>query len=117
MDYLGNGIAHTRWATHGDSELNAHPHQSGNKLAVVHNGIIENHDRLRQELKAAGYHFETETDTEVAAHLIHFYMQQGNNLLEATIPRLEGSYAIVAMTADEPEHLIAVHVVIPSSWA
>lgn len=106
------GIAHTRWATHGKpSEINAHPHQSGKDIAVVHNGIIENHDSLRHQLKIAGYVFETETDTEVVAHLLHSYLQQGLSLLDAvkqTIPKLEGSYAIVAMTAKEPGHLVAV---------
>lgn len=106
------GIAHTRWATHGKpSENNAHPHQSGNDIALVHNGIIENHDILRSELMAAGYEFETETDTEVVAHLINMHMQQGMDLLaavKAAAPKLEGSYAIVVMTAKEPGHLVAL---------
>ena len=75
------GIAHTRWATHGaPTEHNAHPHISGG-LAVVHNGIIENHEQLREELKALGYRFESETDTEVIAHLIHHHYQQDKDLL------------------------------------
>jgi glucosamine--fructose-6-phosphate aminotransferase (isomerizing) len=106
------GIAHTRWATHGKpSEINAHPHQSGHDIALVHNGIIENHDVLRKELVAAGYQFETETDTEVVAHLVHMHMQQGMDLLaavKAAAPKLDGSYAIVVMTAKEPEHLVAL---------
>ncbi|MFN7096552.1 MAG: glutamine--fructose-6-phosphate transaminase (isomerizing) [Gammaproteobacteria bacterium] len=106
------GIAHTRWATHGKpSQNNAHTHQSGHDIALVHNGIIENHDHLRKELIAAGYTFDTETDTEVVAHLINLYMQQGMNLLTAVktaAPKLEGSYAIVVMTAKEPEHLVAL---------
>lgn len=111
--FSGNcGIAHTRWATHGKpTETNAHPHQSGSDIAVVHNGIIENHDVLRAELISAGYTFATETDTEVVAHLIHRAMAQGNGLLEAVksvVPRLEGAYAIVAMSSHEPGHLVAV---------
>jgi glucosamine--fructose-6-phosphate aminotransferase (isomerizing) len=106
------GIAHTRWATHGKpSEINAHPHQSGNGLALVHNGIIENHDELRTQLMAAGYKFETETDTEVVAHLIHQQMDQGVKLLpavQAIVPKLEGSYAIVVLSVHEPGHLVAV---------
>ncbi|NNM60008.1 MAG: glutamine--fructose-6-phosphate transaminase (isomerizing) [Legionellales bacterium] len=106
------GIAHTRWATHGKpTEINAHPHQSGSHIAVVHNGIIENHESLRAELTAAGYKFETETDTEVVAHLINQEMSQGLNLLEAvkaSVPRLEGAYAIVVLSAHEPGHLVAV---------
>ncbi len=111
--FSGNcGIAHTRWATHGKpTETNAHPHQSGSDIAVVHNGIIENHDVLRAELIGAGYTFATETDTEVVAHLIHRAMAQGAGLLEAVksiVPRLEGAYAIVAMSSHEPGHLVAV---------
>ncbi len=106
------GIAHTRWATHGKpSQSNAHPHQSGNKLVLVHNGIIENHDVLRQNLRAVGYVFETETDTEVVAHLLHQHMTKGISLLDAVkaaAPLLEGSYAIAVMAADEPDHIIAV---------
>ncbi|MEQ1916624.1 MAG: class II glutamine amidotransferase, partial [Gallionella sp.] len=79
------GIAHTRWATHGvPSERNAHPHLSKDKIAVVHNGIIENYEALRTRLTAAGYVFTSDTDTEVIAHLIHTHYVQGKPLLAAT---------------------------------
>src|SRR3954467_3509701 len=77
------GIGHTRWATHGvPSERNAHPHVSGG-VSVVHNGIIENHDEVRAKLRAKGYHFTSDTDTEVIAHLLHSYIASGRDLLEA----------------------------------
>jgi glucosamine--fructose-6-phosphate aminotransferase (isomerizing) len=100
-----SGIAHTRWATHGvPSELNAHPHASG-QVSVVHNGIIENHADLRQELIRDGFAFESQTDTEVIAHLIEREQRKGANLFEAvkkTVARLHGAYAIVAISAREP---------------
>ena len=103
------GIAHTRWATHGaPSEANAHPHVSGS-LAVVHNGIIENHEALRTRLKAAGYTFTSETDTEVIAHLIDLYYRASKDLLAATraaVAELEGAYAIGVVSADSPHRLI-----------
>jgi glucosamine--fructose-6-phosphate aminotransferase (isomerizing) len=103
------GIAHTRWATHGaPSEANAHPHVSG-RLAVVHNGIIENHEALRTRLKAAGYTFTSETDTEVIAHLIELYYRQTQDLLAATraaVAELEGAYAIGVVSEDSPNRLI-----------
>ena len=78
------GIGHTRWATHGGvTEGNAHPHVSHGELALVHNGIIENHEQQRDRLRAMGYTFESQTDTEVIAHLIHHYRQQGESLLGA----------------------------------
>ena len=103
------GIAHTRWATHGaPSERNAHPHVSGD-LAVVHNGIIENHDAMRRELKAEGFEFVSETDTEVIAHLIESLRRKGRALYEATreaVARLEGAYAIAVVSATTPDTLI-----------
>jgi glucosamine--fructose-6-phosphate aminotransferase (isomerizing) len=104
------GIAHTRWATHGvPSEQNAHPHISGDGLAIVHNGIIENHEKLRADLIAAGYEFTSETDTEVVAHLIHQNLQTANDLEAAvrkTVAELHGAYALVVMSRDEPGKLI-----------
>ncbi|WP_111415150.1 glutamine--fructose-6-phosphate transaminase (isomerizing) [Billgrantia lactosivorans] len=100
------GIAHTRWATHGKpSEENAHPHQSGDRLALVHNGIIENHEPLRRELQAAGYAFSSQTDTEVVAHLLEHEYRHGGDLLAAVqrgLSRLEGAYALAVVHADEP---------------
>ncbi|MBE0490402.1 MAG: glutamine--fructose-6-phosphate transaminase (isomerizing) [Halomonas sp.] len=104
------GIAHTRWATHGrPSEANAHPHQSGERLAVVHNGIIENHEPLRRELKASGYAFTSETDTEVVAHLLEQENREADDLLTAVrrvLARLEGAYALGVVSADEPGVII-----------
>ncbi|RMF98721.1 MAG: glutamine--fructose-6-phosphate transaminase (isomerizing) [Gammaproteobacteria bacterium] len=104
------GIAHTRWATHGaPSEDNAHPHLSGDRLAIVHNGIIENHEQLRAELESAGYRFDTETDTEVIVHRIHQHLGKGKSLLDAvrsTVAELEGAYALVVMSVDQPDRLI-----------
>jgi len=104
------GIAHTRWATHGrPSEVNAHPHQSGNGLAVVHNGIIENHEALRRELVAAGYAFTSETDTEVVAHLLERESHQGGDLLAAVrrvLGQLEGAYALGVVSAAEPDVIV-----------
>jgi glucosamine--fructose-6-phosphate aminotransferase (isomerizing) len=103
------GIAHTRWATHGaPSEANAHPHVSGS-LAVVHNGIIENHEALRGRLKAAGFVFTSETDTEVIAHLIALHYRQSKDLLAATrdaVAELEGAYAIGVVSEEAPHRLV-----------
>jgi glucosamine--fructose-6-phosphate aminotransferase (isomerizing) len=100
------GIAHTRWATHGiPSTINAHPHVSKQTIALVHNGIIENHDELRAELLAAGYEFSSETDTEVMVHLVHHLVGQGNDLFQAVrkaVKRIRGAYAIAAVSAEEP---------------
>lgn len=106
----GTGIAHTRWATHGQpSEANAHPHVSG-PIAVVHNGIIENYEPLREMLKARGYVFASETDTEVIAHLVHWELEQGGTLREAvlrTIPQLRGAYGTVILDSRDPGVLLA----------
>ena len=92
------GIAHTRWATHGKpSERNAHPHISHGDIAVVHNGIIENHEELRRDLQNKGYEFSSETDTEVAAHLIHYYYQKEPSLLSAVqlaATKLRGAFSL-----------------------
>ncbi|MFN2362436.1 MAG: glutamine--fructose-6-phosphate transaminase (isomerizing) [Marinobacter sp.] len=104
------GIAHTRWATHGEpSQINAHPHMSGERLAIVHNGIIENYQELRDELKAEGFEFTSQTDTEVVAHLIEKQYRQSDSLYQAVstaIERLRGAYALAVIHADEPEHMV-----------
>ncbi|MBE2896244.1 glutamine--fructose-6-phosphate transaminase (isomerizing) [Pasteurellaceae bacterium HPA106] len=106
----GTGIAHTRWATHGEpSERNAHPHVSGD-IVVVHNGIIENHDVLRKALQERGYEFQSQTDTEVIAHLVEWEYRSADTLLSAVqsaVKQLEGAYGMVVMDKNEPEHLIA----------
>ncbi len=100
------GIAHTRWATHGAPvDKNAHPHLSNDEVALVHNGIIENHEELRSELLDAGYQFDSETDTEVMVHLVHHLMEQGDDLFAAVqklVKRLKGSYGITVIAAAEP---------------
>ena len=107
----GTGIAHTRWATHGEpSERNAHPHVSGSEIAVVHNGIIENHAVLRANLKEKGYEFTSDTDTEVIAHLVHHELKAHDTLLEAfqsAVKQLEGAYGTVVMDTSDPDRLIA----------
>ena len=106
----GTGIAHTRWATHGEpSETNAHPHASGT-FAVVHNGIIENHEELRELLKSRGYIFLSQTDTEVIAHLVEWEMRSMDSLLDAVkkaVKQLTGAYGMVVMDSRHPEHLVA----------
>jgi glutamine---fructose-6-phosphate transaminase (isomerizing) len=110
------GIGHTRWATHGGvTESNAHPHVSKGEIAVVHNGIIENHDEQRDKLKALGYEFTSQTDTEVIAHLIHYY-HQNLNLLAATqkaVAELTGAFAISVISIKEPEHMVTARLGCP----
>ena len=105
------GIAHTRWATHGKpTEVNAHPHFSGDDLALVHNGIIENHEVLRRELIELGYEFRSQTDTEVIVHLIHNALKTKSDFLQAVknaLKRLQGAFAIAVTLNDENERLIA----------
>jgi glucosamine--fructose-6-phosphate aminotransferase (isomerizing) len=105
------GIGHTRWATHGGvTESNAHPHVSKDEIAVVHNGIIENHDEQRDRLKALGYEFTSQTDTEVIAHLIHHYYSKSKHLLSAVklaIKDLAGAYAISVISIKEPQLMIS----------
>jgi glucosamine--fructose-6-phosphate aminotransferase (isomerizing) len=104
------GIAHTRWATHGvPSERNAHPHISRDGIAIVHNGIIENHEELRADLERRGYQFSSETDTEVIAHRVHFHLQTMHDLFKAvraTVAELEGAYALVVVSEHDPGRLI-----------
>ncbi len=120
----GTGIAHTRWATHGVPAVhNAHPHFSGPlgpeaatsptdaargaRIALVHNGIIENHDELRAELRAKGFHFESQTDTEVIAHLVnHLYDGDLFDAVQRAVVRLKGAYAIAVFCRDEPQRVI-----------
>ncbi|HCV39769.1 glutamine--fructose-6-phosphate transaminase (isomerizing) [Pseudomonas vlassakiae] len=105
------GIAHTRWATHGaPTEGNAHPHFSGNEVAVVHNGIIENHEELREELKGLGYVFSSQTDTEVIVHLIHHTLKTLPDLadaLKAAVKRLHGAYGLALISVAQPDRLVA----------
>jgi glucosamine--fructose-6-phosphate aminotransferase (isomerizing) len=106
----GTGIAHTRWATHGEpSERNAHPHVSSENIAVVHNGIIENHARLRSDLQAQGYAFSSDTDTEVIAHLVHSLLKTSGSLLDAVqtaVKELEGAYGTVLMDCTDSSRLV-----------
>ncbi|RYD05265.1 hypothetical protein N752_10745 [Desulforamulus aquiferis] len=105
------GIGHTRWATHGrPSDVNAHPHTSNDgRIAVVHNGIIENYLHLREWLSSMGHEFKSETDTEVIPHLIeHFYKGDLIEAVQQTVSHLEGSYAIMTISKDQPDRIIAV---------
>ncbi|MEZ8096451.1 glutamine--fructose-6-phosphate transaminase (isomerizing) [Photobacterium swingsii] len=106
----GTGIAHTRWATHGEpSESNAHPHVSGDNIALVHNGIIENHEELRTLLTERGYSFVSQTDTEVIAHLVEWELRSAATLLEAvqkTVAQLEGAYGTVVMDRRDPDRVV-----------
>lgn len=115
------GIGHTRWATHGGvTEQNAHPHvspaQDNAQIAVVHNGIIENHDEQRDRLKALGYQFYSQTDTEVIAHLVHYYYQQSQDLFTAVkqaIAELTGAYAISVIALDNPQQMVVARLGCP----
>src|SRR6201987_4053509 len=104
------GVAHTRWATHGvPSERNAHPHISRDGLAIVHNGIIENHEELRADLERRGYQFSSETDTEVIAHRVHLHLQKLHDLfaaVRATVAELEGAFALVVVSEHDPDRLL-----------
>jgi glutamine---fructose-6-phosphate transaminase (isomerizing) len=104
------GIAHTRWATHGvPSERNAHPHISHDGIAIVHNGIIENHEELRADLERRGYRFASETDTEVIGHRVHYHLQTLKDLFKAvraTVAELEGAYALLVVSEHDPDRLI-----------
>jgi glucosamine--fructose-6-phosphate aminotransferase (isomerizing) len=106
----GLGIAHTRWATHGvPSERNAHPHISQDGIAIVHNGIIENHEELRDEAKREGYEFTSETDTEVIAHRIHHHLKVTGDLFKAvraTVAELEGAYALAVVSQADPDRIV-----------
>ena len=108
------GIAHTRWATHGaPSEKNAHPHVSNGRICLVHNGIIENFEALREELRAEGYVFASETDSEVVAHAVDYHYARERNLLEAVrvaVRRLEGAYALGVIARDDPHRIVATRV-------
>ena len=104
------GIAHTRWATHGEpSETNAHPHKSNDEVFIVHNGIIENHLELKAELEKEGYSFTSQTDSEIIAHLLDFNLKQGLTMIEAMFTskeKLDGAYAIAAMHRDDESKLV-----------
>ncbi len=105
-----SGISHTRWATHGvPNETNAHPHMSQDDIAIVHNGIIENYEELRDDLLKRGFEFESQTDTEVIAHRIKLHLRKTGGLaaaVKATVAELEGAYALVVMSASDPDKLI-----------
>jgi glucosamine--fructose-6-phosphate aminotransferase (isomerizing) len=111
------GVAHTRWATHGGvTEANAHPHVSGGRVAVIHNGIIENFQPIKDEMLAKGYVFDSETDTEVAAHLIYDYLKQGLDLVAAVgkaVQRFEGAYALLVVDAEDPTRIVVSRVASP----
>ena len=111
------GVAHTRWATHGGvTEANAHPHLSGDRVAVIHNGIIENYAEIKAELEAKGYEFKSETDTEVAAHLVHDFLKQGLDLPEAVrraVARFTGAFALLVFDAHDPDRIVVSRVASP----
>ncbi len=111
------GIAHTRWATHGGvTEANAHPHLSGDRIAVIHNGIIENFQSIKDELVAKGYEFNSDTDTEVAAHLVHDLLKSGKDLLQAVqaaVAQFEGAFALLVFDSQDPDRFVASRVASP----
>ncbi len=111
------GVAHTRWATHGGvTEANAHPHLSGKRVAVIHNGIIENFQAIKDDLESKGYSFASETDTEVAAHLVHDYLKQGLDLVEAVTKAtssFEGAYALLVVDSEDPDRIVVSRVASP----
>ncbi|MDH3273981.1 MAG: glutamine--fructose-6-phosphate transaminase (isomerizing) [Gammaproteobacteria bacterium] len=104
------GISHTRWATHGvPNEANAHPHMSGDHVVLVHNGIIENYQTLREELKAQGFEFSSDTDTEVVAHRVSMHLKESGDIaaaVKATVAELEGAFALVVMSSKNPGKLV-----------
>lgn len=105
-----SGISHTRWATHGaPNETNAHPHMSGDDIAIVHNGIIENYENLREDLKAKGFKFTSETDTEVVVHRVSMHLKESGDLaaaVKATVAELEGAFALVVISSKDPGKLL-----------
>jgi len=113
----GLGIGHTRWATHGGvTEANAHPHISEGELALVHNGIIENHEEQRERLKALGYEFSSQTDTEVVAHLVRHHLRETGDLLSATqraVRELRGAYALAIIAKSDPSRLVVARMGCP----
>ncbi len=111
------GVAHSRWATHGGvTEANAHPHVSGDRIALIHNGIIENYAELKQELIEQGYSFASETDTEVIAHLVHENVRKGLDLtvaVQQAVKRLTGAYAVVVFDAQQPDRIVVARIASP----
>jgi glucosamine--fructose-6-phosphate aminotransferase (isomerizing) len=111
------GVAHTRWATHGGvTEANAHPHLSGGRVAVIHNGIIENFQEIKDELLAKGYEFKSDTDTEVIAHLVYDFLKHGSDLMDAvrqSVKRFTGAYALLVFDAKDPDRIVVSRIASP----